>query len=122
MLAADTLVLREGVVDTVAAEVLDVVALLLSDGVRVRVRVRVRVGVTVGVTVGVGLSPPHALAVAAKTRPAALIETSVVSTTTMGAPHEPDHVVVTLPDPDVDAMMLPDGEEPDVMKGPSTPS
>jgi hypothetical protein len=74
---------------------------------------------TVGV--GVGVIASHALAVAVKTRPAALIELSVVSATTMGVPHEPDHVDVTLADPDVDAMMLPDGEEPDVMKGPSAP-
>jgi hypothetical protein len=67
-------------------------------------------------------SASHALAVTVKTRPSPVKISSEVRATTMGAPHEPDHVVVTLPDPDVDAMMLPDGEEPDVMKGPSKPS
>jgi hypothetical protein len=63
----------------------------------------------------------HALAVAVKTRPSSRIESSEVSSTTMGVPHEPDHVDATLPDPDVDAMMPPFGESLEAIKGPPVP-
>ena len=46
---------------------------------------------------------------------------SEVSWTTTGVPQPPDHVVEVSPDPDLDDMTEPVGEEPVVIKGPAVP-
>ena len=59
----------------------------------------------------------HALAVAEKERPGWSPEACplAVSSTTMGRPHVPDHVIEVLTRPDAEFMIVPDGEEPDSM-------
>ena len=72
---------------------------------------------------GDGDATTHALADAVKTRPADVIIESEYSSTTMGVPHAPIHVVMTSPEsPEKDGMTVPDGVEDDeVVNGPAVP-
>ena len=63
----------------------------------------------------------HALAVAEKSRPMLIPKLLVVSWTTIGVSHAPNHVVEVWPNPVLDVMIVPDGFATPFIKGPTVP-